>query len=246
METNAAPGADIKFRKHVTPKAAVTQIQEPCLFTISVGAAKQNIDDLVAAYLWGRERYNVGAILLGDGLYRITLKICSGLSDCEARDLSIATGIDIQERFLQEACLPGMEVFKTSDIFLQHDFIEAQQRISHLYHSQSLFHDSMIEDATTFVDRQQKNGTLKIARNEAIKLSTLYLTQEIAVYLVMAERGWLTEIYFGHEIPTLAKIMNNEIPDAPKALKQRVNIGLEKVRKRRTPSGQAQIMLRAA
>jgi hypothetical protein len=246
MEANAAPGPNIKFRKYVTPKEAVTRIQEPCLFTISVGAAKQNISDLVAAYSWGRKQYNIGAILLGDGLYRITLKICSGLPDCEARDLSIATGVDIQERFLHEACLPGMEVFKTSDIFLQQDFLDAHRRINHLYHSQPLFHDSMIEDATTFVDRQRKNGTLKIARNEAIKLSTLYLTQEIAVYLVMAERGWLTEIYFGHEIPTLAKIMNNEIPDAPKALKQRVNIGLEKVRRRRTPRGQAQFILQAA
>ncbi len=238
METNTAPDSDIKFRKHVTPKGAVIQAEAPCLFTISVGAAKQSVNDLVSAYLWGRERYNVRGVLLGDGLYRITLRICHALPDAEAHRESKSAGECLKRQFLHEACVDDIEVFKTSDIFLQQNFRNAHQRIIHLYRSQPQFRDFVVADASAFVERQQKNGTLNISKIEAIRLSKRYLLQEFAVYLVMAEDGWLTEIYLGREIQTLAKIMNGEIPDAPSALRQRVNIGLEKkVRKHRLECG---------
>jgi len=240
METSTASDSGIKFRKRITPKSGV--IGDRCLFTISVGASKQSVSDLVYAYLWAKKRFNIKAILLGDGLYRITLQICHGLSDSEAHAKSIQTGSNLLWRVLYGAQCPDIDIFKTSDILLRPEFEEARERIDRLYHSQPLFRESVASDANVFVDRQLKNGTLNIIKTKAVDFSISYLIQEIAVYLVMAERGWLTEVYLGNEIPALAKIMNNEIPGAPEALTQRVNIGLQK----RLKKPRTQLLLEAA
>ena len=123
-------------------------------------------------------------------------------------------------------------MIRTTELLLDPDFSDAFDRIELLYETNSLFRASVDLDAEYYVNRQCDRGTLKISKAEGTNLSIFYLKQEIAVYLLLAERGWLADIYLGQEIPTLAKIMRGEIPEAPEKLKQRINIGLRKKRHR--------------
>jgi hypothetical protein len=92
-----------------------------------------------------------------------------------------------------------------------------------------MFKNAIDIDAKSYVDRQKTRNNIKLNESEALALSILYLKQEVAVYLWLAEHGWLIDLYLGNEIPTLAKIIEGKIPGAPDALKQRVNIGLRKL-----------------
>jgi tRNA-dependent cyclodipeptide synthase len=219
---------EMKFRGHIIPKTAKVTKDIPCLFTISVNPAKQDINDLVDAFYWAKQYYNMQGLLMGDSLYQITLKITKGLSDSNAFKQSVISGKTLLKEFLSKIEEPEITIFKTSDILQKEEFSSAYQDIQRLYNNDTLFQDAIISDATFFVGRQEKNNNLDIPKSDAIVLSISYLIQEIAVYLVMAEDSWLNDVYLGNELPTLAKIMNNEIPNAPKALKQRICIECHK------------------
>lgn len=224
MGINAETG--MIYRKHITPKLGV--IGEKCLFTISVGVSKQNIDDLVSAYLWAKKQYNIKAILLGDGLYRITLNICKGFSTLQAKQQSIEVSDALIKQFKDGISDHNILIYKTSDIMLWSEYEKAYEIIDNLYFRHLKFQESIISSAVKYAERQSKNGTLFGSLSGAVELSIYYMLQELTIYLIMAEKGWLTEIYLGDEIPALALIMKQEIPEAPQALKNRVNIGLQK------------------
>ncbi|MGA7326810.1 MAG: hypothetical protein WBX25_20535 [Rhodomicrobium sp.] len=240
------PLGEIKFRKTTTPRGAPLVPGSRCLFTISVNACNQTIDDLVSAYFWAKDRYDIQGLLVGDGLYRITLRICNASAPQAAREKAAVVGNRFLEEFLASAKARHLEVFKTSNLFTDPEFIVTYQRIDHLYRTDTILQEAVNSDAKFFVDRQHKHGRLKISENEAVTLSEYYIKQEIAVYLLMAERGWPTDIYLGQEIPTLAKIMNGEIPGAPKALRQRINVGLQKRTKKQVVFHPAPIPLTIA
>lgn len=218
------------FKKQVTPKNTDFSSHENFIYSISVGAANKSLEDVIEAYRWAKDykKYPVKAILVGDGLYKITLRIIKGLSVLDAEVKAIEAGIELINDFISKACTAGVSFIKTSELLLDPEFERAYQGIEALFSGEQSFRASLEKDARFYVDRQKLRGTLKVSEYEAIKLSIFYLKQEIAVYLLLAERGWAVDLYLGHEIPTLAKIMNQEISAAPDALKRRVNIGLQK------------------
>ncbi len=218
------------FKKFTTPRHTdLTQYRE-FLYTVSVGAFNRSTSDLVEAYSWASQKHPIKAILVGDGLYQISLCITEGLDAKEAEKRAIKAGEELISDFFREVYIDDLEVIRTSELLSNPVFFSAFERVESLYSSDFLFRQSVEEDAGFYVKRQKERGTLRISETEGFNLSIFYLKQEIAVYLLLAEQGWLADIYLGQEIPTLAKIMRGEIPAAPQALKQRVNVGLQKKR----------------
>lgn len=220
------------FRSSITPKNADASCHKKILYSVSLDVSNRDIHDIVDAYIWTLQKYPLNAILLGDGLHKITLRITEDLSEYEAERRAKRAGDDLMLCFLRELGVTDSKVIRTTELLLDPDFSDAFDRIESLYETNSLFRASVDSDAEYYVNRQCDRGTLKISRAEGTNLSIFYLKQEIAVYLLLAERGWLADIYLGQEIPTLAKIMRGEIPEAPEKLKQRINIGLRKKRHR--------------
>jgi len=229
MDEQSHTAKSVKFRKKVTPGQSIVSAEEPCLFPISVGARDKDVEDVASAYLWAKDRYNIKAILLGDGLYKITLRICRNLNLSESEKIAIAEGQELLERF-SDKIGDGREisVYKTSDIQKTIEFKRCCKIIDALYENDLEFRRAVDDNARHFVERQRDHGCLRIDEFEAINLSIFYLIQEIAVYLFLAEQGWFFEVYLGQEIPALVKIMTGKVPAAPAALKRRVNIGLQK------------------
>jgi tRNA-dependent cyclodipeptide synthase len=228
MDEQSHTAKSVKFRKKVTPGQLIVSAEEPCLFPISVGARDKDVEDVASAYLWAKDRYNIKAILLGDGLYKITLRICRNLNLSESEKVAIAEGQELLERFSDKIDSREIPVYKTSDIQKTIEFKRCYEIIDALYEHDFEFRRAVDDNAHHFVERQRDHGCLRIDEFEAINLSIFYLIQEIAVYLYLSERGWLFEVYLGQEIPALVKIMTGKVPAAPDSLKRRVNIGLQK------------------
>jgi tRNA-dependent cyclodipeptide synthase len=222
------------FRSSITPKHANLDYYKKFIYSVSIGAGNKCLSDIMDAYIWVSQKYPSNKILLGDGLYRITLRITENLSEYEAERRAKRAGDDLMLCFLRELGVTDSKVIRTTKLLSQPDFEGAFDRIDSLYETNSLFRTSVVSDAEYYVNRQSERGRLKISKAKGTDLSISYLKQEIAVYLLLAERGWLADIYLGREIPTLAKIMRGEIPEAPEKLKQRINIGLKKKRYRDT------------
>jgi tRNA-dependent cyclodipeptide synthase len=228
MDRQSHTAKSVTFRKKVTPGPSMVSTEEPCLFPISVGARDKDVEDVASAYLWAKDRYNIKAILLGDGLYKITLRICRNLNLSESEKIAIAEGQELLERFFDKIDDRKISVYKTSDIQKTIEFKKCYEIIDALYENDFEFRGAVDDNAHHFVERQRDHGCLRIDKFEAINLSIFYLIQEIAVYLFLVERGWFFEVYLGQEIPALVKIMTGKVPAAPAPLKRRVHIGLQK------------------
>ena len=216
------------YRKTITPRKSKVSAEVPCLFPISVGARDKDVEDVVSAYLWAKEKYNIKAILLGDGLYQITLRICRGLNLSDSEKIAITEGNRLIENFFKRIGTSEVLVIKTSNVLNKSEFDNYYRVIDELYEHDSEFRQAVDDNARIFVERQRDHKSLCINEFEAVNLSIFYLKQEIAVYLFLAEQGWSYEVYLGQEIPALVKIMTGKVPAAPQALKRRVNIALQK------------------
>ena len=217
------------FKEIVTPKRYNPKAKEICFFTISVGTKNQSIEEISAAYLWAKRKYIIKSLLIGDSLYRITLQIREGLTEEEANEKSAQISEKLISDFqnLTHEKTP-VSIKRTSNIIECVDFDKAYAEIESLYKVNNSFKDAVDADAQRYISRQRARKNLRVTPDEGLDLSISYLKQEIAVYLLLAEQGWLVDLYLGQEIPTLAKIMEGELPVAPEGLKRRVNIELRR------------------
>ncbi len=237
MGTGNDPCEGRGFKKNTTPKNIDLSNYGNFVYSVSVGA-NRSLNDVVGAYVWAKEekQYPIDAILIGDGLYKITLAVLEGLKGAEAEHKAIEAGKQLIDSFEKIACIEGVRLLKTTELIATTAFHNAFGRIESFFTSDNIFREAIIKDAFSYVDRQKLNSALKIDEMEAKALSVLYLKQEVAIYLLLAEQGWLVDFYLGKEIPTLAKIMTGEIPTAPEALKRRVNVGLQRKKSRMSAS----------
>ena len=219
----------VKFEESVTPRGYAPKPNERCFFTISVGTHNQSVEEIAFAYSWAKSKYIISQLLIGDSLYKITLQIREGLTqaDAENKAFEVAeTLINDFRRFAKEK--RPISIKRTSDIMQSSEFKQAYFKVERFYEKDDGFKNAVDTDAQKYIDRQIAKKNLKVKPGEGLDLSILYLKQEIAVYLLLAEQGWLVDLYLGQEIPTLAKIMEGRLPAAPDALKRRVNIGLRR------------------
>ena len=202
MSIHSVFGEGRGFKKQVTPKNADFSSSECFIYSISVGAANQSLEDVVAYIRSARDykKYPVKAILVGDGLYKITLRIIKGLDVLDAEVIAIEAGIELINNFMSKACTVGVSFIKTSELLLNPELERAYQCIEALFSGEQSFRTSLEKDARFYVDRQKLRGTLKVSEDEALKLSIFYLKQEIGVYLLLPERGWDVDLYLGHEV----------------------------------------------
>lgn len=207
-------------------KLEAVDLAVKCLFGISVSATPRCPLKMAAALDWALDRFSNTQILIGDSLYRITLQLQRGLHEDLA--LKTAQGFgDAQLEAIQQCAKRWPQVIRTSEILRENVFLEALTLIENLYTSDIAFSNSVQSDAAIFVERQLRRGRLFVSYEAALALSIRYLIEEVAVYLVLAHSGWLLDVYVGKELPTLARIIQGEIPAAPISLKNRTNISLE-------------------
>lgn len=196
------------------------------LYGISVGARCKSISEVAGGFKWAIKFFPNCDILIGDGLYRITLQIREGVDETIALGRAIEEGQKLLDEFRSVLKEPLPIVFRSSEIINNAIFPSAINAIDNLFKCDTDFSNSVRLDAGEFVDRQARRNCLQMEYGRAVQLAIRYLKEEIAIYLLMAQRGWLQDIYLGNELPTLLRIMKGDIPAAPAPLKRRINIAL--------------------
>lgn len=218
--------SEFDFRIKITPPQTRNGTSgRKCLYGISISAGGKSPNILRAGYEWAVANFDQCSILLGDSLYRITLQIQRGLNPEEAGRVAYQEG-QLSLRAITSTFKPSPRVICCSEVIAMPGFSAALHSVLSYYLNNDSFRDSVRSDASAFVTRQARHNTLAIDSVSAMDLAVHYLHEEIAVYLILSEAGWQTDVYVGQELPTLRRIITGEVDGAPDALRQRVNISL--------------------
>jgi tRNA-dependent cyclodipeptide synthase len=216
------------YKLKITPNTATTSVWDSsrCLYGVSVGSKNGDVDSVVDGFLWASTHFSRCGLLLGDSLYRFTLQIQRGLDELTATAEARSAGQEHLAAILQR--LPRTpEIIRCSDILHAPDFSLAFSKFERHFNLDADFNSSIMDDARSFVQRQMKSGRLALPEAQGMGLAIRYLVEEVAVYSYLADQGWLVDVYLGDELPTLARIINGDIPSVAGALSSRINISLK-------------------
>jgi hypothetical protein len=221
-----------RFKIRTVPKQIPVEELRECkaLYTVSVGAVGKSLTEVIDGNKWATETFSASSILLGDGLFRITLQITDGLEEGAASVAAKTAGDRTLEELIRYSG-SSADYIRSSSVMGRPDFFDTLKVIRDIRNRQRAFAASIHADAEVFVERQSRKNRLKIDRKEALTLARRYVEEEVAVYLVLAQQGWLVDVYLGRELPTLRKIIDGELSDISPLLQKRVSISLEAKRR---------------
>lgn len=166
-----------------------------CILTISVGQLNHEADKLFSTILAINKHFSYCIIMVCDSLQRYTMRIFSEKNSEELHKISNQFGDDWISRNIESInsfTIP-YKISRWDDWINHPDFKEKLFIINQLHLNSTEFKDIVFFTAKTFL----KRNTEKIAckEEEAIELSSLYLLEECAVMLLLAEEGYHFEIY---------------------------------------------------
>lgn len=217
--------ADVQRGPTVLGRAAKINRHDPCMLGISIGKGEAWLAKARAGWDWLNQEFNCTAVLIGDSLQRITIEITEASDPEEAAALAAKCSEDAAKSLA--AFHPSPLVLRTSELCTRPEFPEALWRFTRLYDRHTQFRSAVDKDARSFCERQHRRGQLRMPLDEAMRLSSSYLIEEVAAYEVLAGSGWLTEAYFGSELTVLAQIMKGQLDGVSFLLEQRVHICLK-------------------
>lgn len=205
--------------------------QKKCYIGISLTNPIFERGNLEALLQWAGDKFEQCLVVLGDDLCRFNQTIRFGSGPDEALQAAHRIG----DAFIE----------KTADLFEQFDpkkmrlirwnenlrddlYLQSKTVIDRIFDSNSEFKTMVEVDALSFVERLKKRkANLAIDDAGAIKLCCKYLLEEIAVFNMLSEKGWLVELYPGCELHVLAEVAKGRFPDVPTGLKNRINVELK-------------------
>ena len=201
-----------------------------CYIGISLDNPVFEGNSLRALLLWSVRRFDQCLVIVGDHLCRFNKRILNGLK----RDEAIKVAHNLGDSFILRTrelfqLLPNGKITLTRwKSHLQTcEYKKSKAILDQLFTSDSDFRASVEKDAFAFVRRQTKrNGTLAVQTEDAIKLSSEYLLEEIAVFSALSEQGWQVELYPGPELRVLVDVARGRYLSVPKGLKERISVEL--------------------
>jgi tRNA-dependent cyclodipeptide synthase len=221
----------------ILPKISRQELfsRKKCYLGISLENTLFEGDSLLAMFLWAAEKFDSCLVIVGDYLSRFNEQIISGCDENKAGELAIKLGDSFIARTRDLfARLPHEKIQLTRwrDHLQSGQFRISKKLLDDIFISNEQFRTAVEYDALSFVKRQQKhNMNLAAPMEEAIRLSSQYILEEVAVFSVLSESGWTVELYPGPELRVLAEVARGEYPSVPAGLKGRVNVELKIARK---------------
>lgn len=213
------------LKVRTTPTGVCVEHLRACraLYTVSIGCGKP-LEHVAAGYSWARETFPETRILIGDSLFEITLGITHGMSGPVAERYSRSE----MNRILRRIHHPSgrNEVIRTSDLVITQEFLRALKIIRAARISNPGFATAVEADAISFVARQERRSRLGIETSRALQLACSYIEQEVAIYLALANEGWLLDVYLGSELGALKGVIEGKIPGVARVLEKRIFIEL--------------------
>ena len=221
----------------VTLVRTITKISEKQLFShrrcyigISLDSPVFQGKSLHAVLFWAVNRFDRVLVMIGDYLCRFNEHIFRGLNDDQAANVTKNLGdsfIHKTRRLFQQLPDGKIQLTRWKQHLQTNEYKQAKAILDQLFADDADFHASVQKDAVSFVARQRKrNQKLAVQTEEAIKISSEYILEEIAVFSALSKQGWHVELYPGPELQVLEDIAKCKHTAVPTGLKQRVNVEL--------------------
>lgn len=160
-------------------------------------------------------------IINGDFLHRYNEQIFYNLTEKEAILKSVLKGHELEEKFINIAKkhFPNLQYnFVSSQEFTNHQqFEQKMEKFRKLLSLNSKFKE-LIEYTIDIFLRRQHN--IKVYEERARHLCSLYLLEELVIFEILAEQGYLINIYPGNQLPIIKAICTGELPDISKPLEK--------------------------
>src|ERR1700737_4314998 len=160
-----------RFKVRTVPKRVPVEELKECkaLYTVSVGAAGKSLTEIIDGNRWRSETFRASSILLGDGLFRITLQITDGLEERAASAAAKTAGDRTLEELIRHSRLSAGYI-RSSSVMGGPEFFDTLKVVRDVRNRQPGFAASIHADAEVFVERQSRKNRLKIDRKEALAL----------------------------------------------------------------------------
>lgn len=234
--------SDLPSKENNLPRVSIAKIlpkvsrqelfaRKRCYLGISLENPLFEGDSLLAMLLWAAEKFDRCLVIVGDYLSRFNERILSGCDENKAGEFAIKQGdlfISKTRAIFEQLPAERVRLTRWREHLQSDRFRVAKKILDDIFISNEQFRAAVEYDALSFVKREQKhNLNLAAPMEEAIRLSSQYILEEVAVFSALSESGFTVELYPGPELRVLAEVARGEYPAVPSGLKNRVNVELK-------------------
>ena len=209
FENHNLPSVGIeKTTPHVTERQLASY--KRCYIGISLGNPVFQGKSLEALFSWAADRFDKSLVVVGDYLCRFNEQLLHGLNAEQAAKVALELGdtfIRQTEKLFRQFDDDKLILTRWKSCLDTPEYAESKSILDNLFNEDTQFRTSVEKEAISFLKRQQKhNQSQALETEEAIKLSSQYLLEEIAVFSTLSQQGWNIELYPGPELRVLEDI----------------------------------------
>ncbi|MDD2987140.1 tRNA-dependent cyclodipeptide synthase [Flavobacterium sp.] len=160
-------------------------------------------------------------ILVGDYLHRYNEQIFNGISQEDAIKKCQSKGAELKSIFnktIKENKLKFNYSYRDTESFLSHpNFKSKMQRFEKLYLINTKFKELIEYTVDVFLRRQSE---IKIDSIKARELCVKYLLEEMVIFEILAEEGYIINVYPGNQLPIIKSICTGELKEISQELEK--------------------------
>ncbi len=206
--------------KDLAPKGEAKRIfqNEKCLLGVSVSnPLYQSPEKLEYLFKWLANNFDNVQIIIGDYLNRINENINFGKQGEEAVLKSLYIGELLHSQIEIE-----LKKYPSGKFSIIHwkDFLDNNPKHKDILNTlqnhlltNPLFRESIETTAKTFIAKNIKKGNIYLSENLALEKSIQYILEEMAVFSLFIEDGYILQVYPGTTLTILKELANNKHTD---------------------------------
>ncbi len=160
-------------------------------------------------------------VLVGDYLHRYNEMIFHGLNEEDAIKVVLDKGLKLKSDFvntMDTLALPVAYNFvHTEHLLTLPEFSDKFDRFISIYQTNTAFSTLIDQTVEIFLRRQYK---VKLDIEQSKRLCNQYLFEELAMFEILAEQGYMVNIYPGNQLPVIKAICTGALKGVSAPLEQ--------------------------
>jgi tRNA-dependent cyclodipeptide synthase len=224
----------VSIKSKIFPASARSQIQASRAYlSVSLSsrltATETGLHDV---FQWMQRSVSQFDVIIGDYFHRHNIEDLEGREPSEALKVATDQGKAHARRIqlvLEQLKLTAVKIRCASAISKQPDFVPALREMEFAWHSNTNFAQLIDQGTEAFLRRFALE---RIAVEPARLHSRLYQLEELAVFTLLANEGYATNVYAGSHLPVMKAFVSGGVDSVAPALRsaQLVELrpGLEK------------------
>lgn len=169
-------------------------------------------------------------LVIGDALYRHNYQWYYGVSEKRALEITNSKGNKIFNKIRERLNKPHNSNFtlcKWSDLLNESSFNDYLNQVKKAIEEEPKLNNMFLTCANSFVQKRKQLGTIVLNEKKATDLSFSFLMEEVAMFAMLANKGWNNDVYPGKVLPIFKLINENKFAHLPNSLYKIRYVGSE-------------------